>query len=87
MYKIKMIETTEPLNSKSGQPWFRYILSNELNTITGYRPGSKQDVYRFAQKCVTSLNRKYPPIKARRLNRVQANISYLSLITREMHRE
>ncbi len=87
MYEIKMIESIEPLNSKSGQPWFRYTLGNERNTITGYRPGSKEDVHRFARECVASLNRKYPPVKARKLNRVRINVSYLSLITRGMHRE
>jgi len=87
VYRIELIEATESLDNNPGQSWFRYVISNKLNTITGYRRGSKTDIHRFANNCVAGLNRKYPPIKmSRKLNAVRVNVNYISLITHGMHR-
>lgn len=77
MYQIKVIEITEPVNAHSKKPWFRYIISNEQNTITGYRCGSELEVKRFARDCITSLNTKYPTGKLRHINPVQINNTYI----------
>jgi len=77
MYQIKIIEVIDSLNSQSSKPWFRYVISNNENTITGYRCGSKKEVQGFAYECIANLNRKYPPRKPRHVNPVQINVSYL----------
>jgi len=87
MYEVRTIETTNPLNTESRHPWFRYVINNELNTITGYRSGRKEEVRRFARDCAAYLNWKYPPINTRKLNSVQINVSYISQLTCGLHRE
>lgn len=77
MYKINIIEIIEPLNKASVKPWFRYVISNAQNTITGYRCGNKKDVQRFANDCITSLNQKYPPGKPHVFKPAQINVSYI----------
>lgn len=77
MYQIKIIEITEPMSEHSKKPWFRYIISNEHNTITGFRCGSEREVRRFARDCITSLNHKYPKGKPRHVNPVQINSTFL----------
>ena len=77
MYQIKVIEVIEPMSKNSKQPWFRYVISNEHNTITGYRCGNEKEVKRFARDCITSLNQKYPSGKPRMFNPVQINSTYL----------
>ncbi len=77
MYQIQLIEVIEPLDSQSTQTWFRYVITNNENTITGYRCGNKREVYGFARSCVLSLNQKYPPRKPRYVNPVQINVSYI----------
>lgn len=73
MYQIKTIEIIEPLDNQSKQTWFRYVITNNENTITGYRCGSKREVHGFARSCVSDLNRKYPPRKPHYVNPVQIN--------------
>lgn len=77
MYQITVIETVAPLDSQSSKPWYRYVISNNENTITGYRCGSKKEVQRFARECVNHLNQKYPPRKLHYVNPVQLNVSYI----------
>lgn len=77
MYQINIIEIVEPLNVQSNKTWFRYIISNNQNTITGYRCGSKNEVQRFAKDCVTSLNHKYPSGKPHFFKPAQINVSYI----------
>ena len=77
MYQIKVIEVTEPMSEHSKKPWFRYIISNDQNTITGYRCGSERDVKQFARECINSLNTKYPSGQPRHVNPVQINNTYL----------
>jgi len=86
MYKLDVIETTSPLDANSGKTWFRYVISNDKNFITGYRPGSEREIRRFADDCIATLNRKYPPVKIRTLNPARVNVNYLSRITHGMHR-
>jgi len=76
MYQINIIEIVEPLNLESRNPWFRYIISNDHNTITGYRCGNKNEVLRFARECISSLNAKYPQGKAHIFKPAQTNLSY-----------
>ncbi len=86
MYKLDTIEATTAPDTDTAKPWFRYVISNDRNTITSYRPGSENEIRRFANACIAALNRKYPPLKPRTTNPVQVNVNYLSQITHGLHR-
>lgn len=75
MYQISAIERVEPIHGDSSKPWFRYIISNTYNTITGFRCGTEKEVRRFAKEFISSLNQKYPGGTPRYVNPVQ--IHYL----------
>ena len=77
MYQIKVIEITESISEHSNNLWFRYIISNDHNTITGYRCGSEREVKRFVRGCINNLNSKYPSGQPRHVNPVQINNTYL----------
>ncbi len=58
-YSIKSIEQVTPPAGASGKYWYKYIIANELNTITSLRSGSKKEVREFASQSVKRLNEKY----------------------------
>ncbi|MFO7603223.1 MAG: hypothetical protein R6X06_05335, partial [Gammaproteobacteria bacterium] len=68
MYRIVSIEVAEPVAGNTTRPWYRYVISNIQNTITGYRCGSEREVRRFARDCVAKLNLKYPTSPPRYVN-------------------
>jgi hypothetical protein len=71
MYHLSIIERVEPIQDDSKKPWFRYIISNAHNTITGYRCGTESEVHRFAKEFIKDLNHKYPGGTPRYVNPVQ----------------
>ena len=58
-YKIKSIEQVAPPTGASSKHWYKYVIANELNTITSLRSGSIKEVREFATQSVKRLNEKY----------------------------
>ena len=77
MYQIVSLEVAEAVAGNATRPWYRYVISNAQNTITGYRCGNEREVRRFARDCVANLNLKYPTTPPRYVNPVQINHTYL----------
>jgi len=50
---------------QSGNDWFCYILSNQCNTIVGYRRGTLQEVKKVVQECMGHLNQKLTSLPKR----------------------
>jgi hypothetical protein len=60
-YRIVTLEKTNDiphLASLTGK-WYRYIISNDINLITGYRCGSLSEVKDYLTSNVKRLNQKY----------------------------
>lgn len=77
MYKLKLIEPADALNTHSKKPTYRYIICNGHNTITGYRCGSKKEVTEFARTTADNLNKKYPRSSKAFVKPVFINVSYV----------
>ena len=73
MYTVKSIEYADDINHESSESWYRYIISNEYNTITGVRSGTKSEVQKHARLCTILLNDKYKDGKTKTYK--PANIS------------
>lgn len=39
--------------------WFYYIISNEVNKVTGYREGSRKEVESYLKETLCRLNKKF----------------------------
>lgn len=60
-YRIVSLEKTNDiphLTSLSGK-WYRYIITNDINHITGYRCGTLSDVKDYVHSNIKRLNQKY----------------------------
>jgi phosphoserine aminotransferase len=73
MYRIKSIECVDELNIESSSSWYRYVIYNENNTITGVRSGTKSEVQKHARLCAILLNSKYKKGKEKIYKPVQLN--------------
>ena len=77
MYKIKSVEIANDINMEPGQTWYRYIIGNEFNTITGLRPGSKSEVLRHARICTMLLNKRYKSGKVKIYKPINHDVFFL----------
>ena len=73
MYKIKSIECAEDIKLDASSSWYRYVICNENNTITGVRSGTKSEVQKHARLCAILLNTKYKKGKTKLYKPVQLN--------------
>ena len=55
-FKLDDIERAKAPDGGSGQDWFRYIITQGHNTITGYRQGSQRAVTKAVKEIVLELN-------------------------------
>ena len=58
-YKIKSIEQVTPPIGATDNHWYKYVIANDLNTITSLRSGSKKEVQKIAADSIKRLNEKY----------------------------
>jgi hypothetical protein len=58
-YKIESIAKVEAPYGMSGECWYQFVISNDLNTINGFRAGKKKDVLKIVTDSVNRLNEKY----------------------------
>jgi len=66
MYKIISIEHADDVSLNSEQNWYRYMIANEFNVISGLKVGTKAEVSKHARLCMLSLNQKYKSPKKKR---------------------
>jgi len=57
---VAVEEAVAPAGIADGK-WHRYIIANRINSITGYRSGSRREVTEYARACVGRLNAKLSP--------------------------
>lgn len=61
MSEYKIISIERDLAPQGAQPgkWYCYVISNQYNTIVGYRSGTRSEVKNIADECVRRLNNQY----------------------------
>jgi len=55
-FQLDNIERAQAPDGGAGQGWFRYIITQGPNTITGYRQGSQRAVSKAVKDIVLELN-------------------------------
>lgn len=55
-YDVVSIETADVPEGATGSKWHRYIIANQITSITGYRSGSHKEVVEHARRCARRLN-------------------------------
>jgi len=55
-YELDQIEKAKAPNGGDGKDWFRYIIKQGKNRITGYRQGSQRTVTKAVKQIVLDLN-------------------------------
>lgn len=55
-YKVASIAKTPSPDGIGRTQWYRYVGKNECTRITGFRPGSRQEVQDYAEDAVNRLN-------------------------------
>jgi hypothetical protein len=55
-YDVVCIETSAVPEGAAGSKWHRYIIANQITSITGYRSGSRKEVTEHARQCARRLN-------------------------------
>lgn len=60
-YQLVTLEKVWGLQTSEHQPlnWYRYVISNGNNPITGFRNGSRAEVSAYISASITRLNLKY----------------------------
>ena len=80
-YRVVAIEKTNAPEDCQEQSWYRYVIANDFNTITGLRTGSLKEVKTFAQSSAQQLNAKYQhnstPSRSRSAYPIAVNTSLL----------
>ena len=56
LLELKKVPAPENIDNYN---WFYYIISNEVNQITGYREGSKHEVETYIKETLARLNKKF----------------------------
>ncbi|MGD8576147.1 MAG: hypothetical protein PVG13_03560 [Thiohalophilus sp.] len=55
-YSLVSIDKSPAPQGQSGDNWYRYVISNEISTIVGYRCGTLGEARAVARECVMHLN-------------------------------
>ena len=58
-YKIKSFEKVDAPSGTSTKHWYRFVIENDINTITALRSGPQKEVKKVALDSVKKLNEKY----------------------------
>jgi hypothetical protein len=59
VYRVVTVETTLPPSGCQGKQWVRYVIANDITSVTGIRKGSLHQVTQYAKEFVAELNKKY----------------------------
>ena len=64
-FELSDIERTKAPDGGGGQDWYRYIITQGPNKITGYRQGSQRAVTKAVKEIILELNERRNGKKAR----------------------
>lgn len=57
-YQLLQLEQTDRPDGARSANWYRYIIANNITSITGCRPGSRREVEQYVSACIQRLNAK-----------------------------
>lgn len=63
LFKVAAVERIQAPSGSGDDPWYRYVVANQVTTITGQRRGSKEAVMEHAKSFVERLNSRVEPRK------------------------
>ena len=55
-YEIESVQKTDPPPGTEGSVWYRYVITQDTNTIQGYRQGNLKAVTGAVKELVEKLN-------------------------------
>jgi len=58
-YQVTEFKKMPAPNNSNEANWFSYIISNNINHISGYRQGSQHEVKQYLNETILRLNKKY----------------------------
>jgi hypothetical protein len=58
-YRLVEFKKVPPPQNTDDYNWFYYVISNEVNRISGYREGTRQEIDHYLKETVTRLNNKF----------------------------
>ena len=58
-YRLLELEKVPAPKNMENYNWYYYIISNDVNRITGYREGSKKEVETYLKETLARLNKKF----------------------------
>lgn len=56
-YRLLMLEKTQPPTDAKTKRWYRYVITNGITEINGYRSGTEKEVREFSKNCIKHLNK------------------------------
>lgn len=57
-YDVICVETARRPKGAAGDNWHRYVIANQVTSITGFRSGTRKEVAEHARECAVRLNAK-----------------------------
>ncbi len=57
-YRIISVERTDSPEADEN-PWFRYVIANDVTVIEGIRSGTREEVFDHASQCAERLNTRH----------------------------
>ncbi|MEJ2141479.1 MAG: hypothetical protein P8Y24_03840 [Gammaproteobacteria bacterium] len=58
-YRLMELKKVPAPKNMDNYNWYYYIISNEMNQITGYREGSKKEIETYLKETLCRLNKKF----------------------------
>ncbi len=58
-YRLLNLEKTAPPSNARTKRWYRYVITNNITEINGYRSGTEKEVREFVKDCIKHLNRDF----------------------------
>ena len=55
---LELKESSSPVDNNNDK-WFYYEISNQVNTISGYREGNKKEIEHYLKETLSRLNNKF----------------------------
>ncbi len=56
-YRLLTLEKTQPPAGARTKRWYRYVITNGITEINGFRSGTEKEIQEFTRDCITHLNR------------------------------
>ncbi len=60
-YKLESFKRVDAPDGAAKKLWYEYVITSNINKITGCRAGSYQSVFEYTMDCIVTLNQHYVP--------------------------